>query len=78
MKLAQGSGVVIHFASPVMKLRTQYNYTRAELAEKRYALDLPTRKNMRARRLNATRRLGIESTEAERSPKAGYSTCMRY
>ena len=38
---------------------------------------MPTRRSMKARRLNATRRLGIESLEAERSPKAWYSTCTR-
>jgi len=48
---------------------SQYNCTRAELAGKRCALDSPIRQSMRAQRLNATRRLGIES------PEAGYNTC---
>jgi len=38
-------------------------------------LDSPTRRSMRDRRLNTTRKLGIKSLEAEHSPKAGYSTC---
>jgi len=67
--------VVIRFASPGTKLRTRCNYARAELAGKRCTLDSPTRRSMRARRLNTTQRLGIESSEAERRLKAGYSTC---
>jgi len=43
--------------------RSQRNYTRAELAGKCCALDSPTKQSMRARRLNATWRLGIESPE---------------
>jgi len=45
------------------------NYTRAELAGKRYALDSPARQSMRSQRLNVTYRLGIESP-------AGYITYM--
>jgi len=53
--------------------RSRHNYTQAELAGKHCALDSPTRRSMRAQRLNAIRRLGIEIPEAERSPKARYS-----
>ena len=53
--------------------RSRRNYTRMELAIER--LGSSTRWSIRARRLNVTRRLGIESSEAERSLEAGYSTC---
>jgi len=55
---ARGDAMIIY------SYRSQCNYTRAELAEKRCALDSPTRRSMRVRRLNATWRLSIESPEA--------------
>jgi len=62
-------------ATIIYSYRSWRNYTRAELTGNRCALDLPTRRSIRAWRLNTTGRLGIESREAECSPKARYSTC---
>jgi len=55
--------------------RSRCNYTQAGLVGKPCVLYSPTRQSKRARRLNTTRRLGIEISEPESSSKAGYSTC---
>jgi len=44
--------------------RSRRNYTRTELAIEHWALGSLTRRSKRARRLKATRKLGIESPEA--------------
>jgi len=64
-------GTVRDDATIMYSYRSRRNYARAELARKRRALDSPTRRSMRAWRLNATRRLGIESPEAERNLMLG-------
>jgi len=69
-------GVVITCDDAIImyNYRSRCNYTRAELPRKRYTLDSTVKRSMRARRLNATQRLGVESPEAKRSPKSRYST----
>jgi len=52
--------------------RSWRNYTRAKLAGKCYALDSLTRQSMRVQSLNTSRRLGIETPNAERNQKVRY------
>jgi len=60
---ARGYTLSVDDATITYSYRSRRNYTRVELARKFCVLDSPTRRSMRARRLNATRRLGIESPE---------------